>query len=481
MQRVLTMILVLLIAGGSYAGQYEYTIGLHGGLSRLAGDESNYYPFQANYGLEFQYRLTDQWRLHFDLSRHSLRNDTLNVAYLSLGLGDDNASSRFKATRMGVIADRVLWRQEYKAHVSVGIGGGLMVWRVMDQANGGKLQVLGPNNQGIDFAATELFLSAQTSLQWMLNERWTLNWRLRGDYLSGLGAEFSDEINSSRGKLFGSLIFAVGYSFGPSPTSWVSEENWTAPTGGQPTPSSPGEIEDSDGDGVPDESDRCQDTPSGLEVDRFGCVRDSDGDGVRDNLDDCPDTEYRARSSVDIHGCPLDSDFDGVADYLDDCPNNPVGAEVDGVGCPQDSDGDGVPNGLDDCPHTLTGVDVDPNGCIDLAMLSEPLVLNIKYVPGSFEVDPRNRERIQSLARLLSFVPAVKLEINGYTDNIGTALSNRTLSKKRANRVRDFLVANGIDRDRIKVFGKGEANFVASNQNAAGRAKNRRIEIIFYQ
>lgn len=480
MQRVLTVILVLLIAGSCLAGQYEYTVGLYGGLSRLAGDQSSYYPFQKNYGLEFQYRLTDQWRLHFDLSRHSLHNDTLNIANLSLGAGDENSSARFLATRLGVIADRMLWQQDYEFRISAGIGGGLMVWRVMDPSSGGKLQVAGPNNSGIDFAATELFISAQTTLQWLVNERWSLNWRLRGDYLSGLGAEFSDDVNSTRGRMFGSLIFAVGYSFGPSQTSWASEENWTMTPRDLP-PHSPGEIEDGDGDGVPDESDRCLDTPSGIEVDRFGCARDSDGDGVRDNLDDCPDTEFRARAHVDIHGCPIDSDFDGIADYRDDCPHNPVGAAVDDAGCPLDSDGDGVPDGLDDCPHTLVGVEVDPNGCIDLSMLSEPMILNIKYVPGSFEIDPRNRERIETLARMLSFVPAINLEINGYTDNIGTALANRELSQKRANRVRDFLVANGIDRNRIKVFGKGEANFVASNQNAAGRAKNRRIEIIFYQ
>lgn len=480
MPRILTIVLALLVAGSCYAGQYEYTVGLYGGLSRLAGDESRYFPFQKSYGLEFQYRLTDQWRLHFDLSRHSLDNDTLNVAYLSLGTGDENSSDRFAATRMGVIADRLLWTKDHKVRVSAGIGGGLMVWRVMDPSTGGKLQVAGPNGPDIDYAASELFISGQTTLQWMFDERWSLNWRLRGDYLIGLGAEFADEVNSSRGKMFGSLIFAVGYSFGPSPTSWVSEENWSSTPGDLPPPP-PGEIEDGDGDGVPDESDRCLDTPFGIEVDRFGCARDSDGDGVRDNLDDCPDTEFRARSRVDIHGCPIDSDFDGIADYRDDCPNNPVGAAVDAAGCPIDSDGDGVPDGLDDCPHTLYGVEVDPNGCIDLSMLSEPMVLSIKYVSGSFEIDPRNRERIAKLARMLSFVPAVKLEINGYTDNIGTALANRELSQRRANRVRDFLVANGIDRDRIKVFGKGEISFVASNQSAAGRAKNRRIEIIFYQ
>ena len=73
------------------------------------------------------------------------------------------------------------------------------------------------------------------------------------------------------------------------------------------------------------------------------------------------------------------------------------------------------------------------------------------------------------------------MEINGYTDNIGTDIANKNLSEKRARRVRDYLVSQGIEEGRIKAFGKGESNFVASNQSAAGRAKNRRIEIIFFK
>lgn len=175
------------------------------------------------------------------------------------------------------------------------------------------------------------------------------------------------------------------------------------------------------------------------------------------------------------------SDFDGIPDYADQCPFNQVGAFVDDKGCPVDTDGDGVPDGLDDCPYTLFGVDVDRFGCIDLTILSKPMVLNIDYIPGSFEIDPANRERVKELARILSFVPVIKLDIYGYTDNIGTAVANKNLSYKRARRVRDYLVSLDINSDRIKTFGKGETNFVAANKTAAGRAKNRRIEIVFYK
>jgi OOP family OmpA-OmpF porin len=58
---------------------------------------------------------------------------------------------------------------------------------------------------------------------------------------------------------------------------------------------------------------------------------DSDGDGVPDNKDKCPNTPKGV--NVDVFGCPLDADRDGVADYLDQCPNTPMGATVDARGC----------------------------------------------------------------------------------------------------------------------------------------------------
>jgi len=60
---------------------------------------------------------------------------------------------------------------------------------------------------------------------------------------------------------------------------------------------------------------------------------------------------------------PKDSDGDGVPDDQDKCPNTPPGVKVDAVGCPLDSDHDGVPDYLDKCPGTPPGIKVDANGC----------------------------------------------------------------------------------------------------------------------
>jgi OOP family OmpA-OmpF porin len=302
----------------------------------------------------------------------------------------------------------------------------------------------------------------------------------QADYLTGAGAEFETAIKDIRDKLLVSATAKLYFHFGAiGREEWTSDQAWSATS---ERPEAPRQIRrDSDGDGIDDTNDNCLSTPHGADVDAAGCPVDSDRDGVPDGLDDCPATSTEARDKVDIHGCPVDSDYDGLPDYADSCAFGPIGAQVDERGCPIDTDNDGVPEGLDDCPYTLPGVEVDKHGCIDLTMLSKPMVLNIDYAPGSFEVDPHNRKRIERLAGLLNFVPDIKIDINGYTDEIGTDVANRALSEKRANRVRGILQSLGVDAERIKVYGRGETNCVASNQTAEGRSRNRRIEIVFYK
>lgn len=118
---------------------------------------------------------------------------------------------------------------------------------------------------------------------------------------------------------------------------------------------------DSDGDGVPDYLDKCPGTATGVQVGPNGCALDADGDGVPDSLDKCPGSP--AGIPVGADGCPLDSDNDGVPDYLDKCPGTPAGAIVDANGCEPDGDGDGVPDRLDRCPDTPPGQKVGPTGC----------------------------------------------------------------------------------------------------------------------
>lgn len=79
---------------------------------------------------------------------------------------------------------------------------------------------------------------------------------------------------------------------------------------------------------------------------------------------------------------------------------------------------------------------------------------------------------------LMKAVPAMKVEIAGYSDTIGTLSHNLDLSLRRANAVRDFLIQHGIAPDRITAHGYGPASPIATNVTDEGRAENRRVEFV---
>ncbi|MDP6742866.1 MAG: thrombospondin type 3 repeat-containing protein, partial [Candidatus Thalassarchaeaceae archaeon] len=118
---------------------------------------------------------------------------------------------------------------------------------------------------------------------------------------------------------------------------------------------------DSDGDGVPDHSDNCSNTPTGTIVTPDGCTdptSDIDQDGVPDLNDTCPDT--LTTEIADENGCgpsQRDSDNDGVSDADDACNNTAPGAAIDATGCANsqtDSDGDGTFDDVDAFPTDPT-------------------------------------------------------------------------------------------------------------------------------
>jgi len=73
---------------------------------------------------------------------------------------------------------------------------------------------------------------------------------------------------------------------------------------------------------------------------------------------------------------------------------------------------------------------------------------------------------------------ADKVKVTGYTDSVGSAAYNKKLSLRRAEAVRDYLVSIGVDPAKLEVDGAGMDNPVADNKTAAGRAKNRRVEVV---
>ena len=95
-----------------------------------------------------------------------------------------------------------------------------------------------------------------------------------------------------------------------------------------------------------------------------------------------------------------------------------------------------------------------------------------------YTLKPEARERLAKISGIVLAYPDLKLEIDGYTDSIGSDEYNQTLSDKRAEAVRDYLVSSGVSMNNVAARGLGKADPVADNSTAAGRQLNRRVEMI---
>ena len=84
---------------------------------------------------------------------------------------------------------------------------------------------------------------------------------------------------------------------------------------------------------------------------------------------------------------------------------------------------------------------------------------------------------LNSIATVLVQYPETRIIVNGYTDNVGSASYNVSLSERRAASVRNYLIQQGVSARRISYVGYGMENPRATNSTAAGRAENRRVEL----
>jgi len=95
-----------------------------------------------------------------------------------------------------------------------------------------------------------------------------------------------------------------------------------------------------------------------------------------------------------------------------------------------------------------------------------------------YTLKPEARERLARISGIVLAYPDLKLQIEGYTDSIGSEEYNQTLSEKRAEAVRDYLVTSGVNMNSVVAQGMGKADPVADNSTAEGRKLNRRVEMI---
>lgn len=152
-----------------------------------------------------------------------------------------------------------------------------------------------------------------------------------------------------------------------------------------------------------------------------------------------------------------------------------------------DDDHDGVNNCDDRCADTPAGTIVGPDGC------PQKVVIDLRGVNFKFDRPKKGESNIEptlavptadSIAILdqaidaLNRYPQIKVELDGYTDSIGTEEYNQGLSERRAQIVSEYLTSHGIGADRITaVKGFGESNPIDTNSTKEGRARNRRTEL----
>ncbi|MDM7925576.1 MAG: OmpA family protein [bacterium] len=250
---------------------------------------------------------------------------------------------------------------------------------------------------------------------------------------------------------------------------------------------------DKDGDGILNKKDKCPKVAEDIDgfQDEDGCPDpDNDGDGILDGQDGAPNQAEDMDGFKDADGIPdPDNDGDGILDAQDKCPNEAEDKDgfQDADGCPDaDNDGDGIADAKDKCPDQAEIVNgfEDDDGCPDkkpevVIERAAPIVLEgVTFKTGSAVLTTGAKEVLDKVVRTLVEYPAMRLQVSGHTDNVGSKKANTALSLRRAESVKAYLASKGIAKERIETKGFGPDNPVAPNDTKEGRAQNRRIEFI---
>jgi adhesin transport system outer membrane protein len=207
------------------------------------------------------------------------------------------------------------------------------------------------------------------------------------------------------------------------------------------------------------------------------------------NTDKLVNKEERAEFDPDTI-CPPNSPFQMAVDkdkvFADAMASMPpmvlpvVGGEAGAIpaamaGMPLgDEDGDGVTDDKDRCPGTPRGTRVDAQGC----PLKEIIDLKgVHFEYNSYALRPDSYPILMDAVKVLKRYPELRVEVAGHTDYHNTVAFNQILSDRRANAVRDYLIAQGIEAGRLTAKGYSELQPIADNTTEEGQAMNRRVEL----
>lgn len=323
-------------------------------------------------------------------------------------------------------------------------------------------------NDGVESA---FILPLGAGLDYWINDRWGVNARITYNYSTSDKLDNFESGKSSWEDTDDIFHHSIGVSYNFAISS------------------------DSDGDGVPDNKDRCPETagspalmgcpdsdndgianrddfcPNLAGVAEFKGCPDTDGDGIPDKLDNCPELA----GPESLQGCP-DSDGDGITDGKDWCPNEAGTAVTNG--CP-DTDGDGVADKDDDCP-AVAGL-VSNHGCPEMkdAIAANPgsfkTISMIYFASGSSSLNGASVSELERIISIMKENKELSLVIEGHTDDTGDDSINNNLSLKRVSSVTNYLVRNGINPERYTEADFGESMPIVPNNTKEGKAKNRRV------
>jgi outer membrane protein OmpA-like peptidoglycan-associated protein len=121
------------------------------------------------------------------------------------------------------------------------------------------------------------------------------------------------------------------------------------------------------------------------------------------------------------------------------------------------------------------------NAVLQTTETARGLIVNMSDVLFDFNkytLKPEAREKLAKVSGILLAYPGLKLQVEGYTDNIGSDEYNQKLSEQRADGVREYLVSQSVSDANVTAKGYGKSQPVADNSTNQGRAQNRRVELV---
>jgi OmpA-OmpF porin, OOP family len=121
---------------------------------------------------------------------------------------------------------------------------------------------------------------------------------------------------------------------------------------------------------------------------------------------------------------------------------------------------------------------VSANQLLDELNRNGYVALYVNFDTGKADLKDDGVATVKEIVKLLNGNPGIKLSVEGHTDNVGDAASNKKLSEARARSVASAIIAGGVANTRLTSIGYGQEKPVADNRSEEGRAKNRRVELV---